>query len=232
MHAKKSMYMQMDTTWKIELGIADSLTEKGGDECMFKWISDALPSREHRLTMQQSAAKLDELALGPMYRFSAKSAQMNLDICREVLSDMLQGKEPRWKQLATSPFLSEFSRRLELFVTEDDFECNDEELGGVVVGAAALKQKLQAVSERSTKSEPITLADLEIFHIFGAWLDDAERATVKTLTEKVVASAVGAGGPRRRVSTKTSGGAPSSSASKSRGSKAKECDGAMSGIFD
>lgn len=231
MTAKKSLYLQMDPTWKIELGIADTLTEKGGEQCMLAWISGALPTRSIRLTMQQSAAKLEELAHGPMYRFSAKAAQMNLDICREVLSDMLQGKEPRWKQLSTSEFLSEFSDRLQFFVTEDDPECEGKEVPGVIIGSAALKVKLAAITERS-KDEALNLADLEVFHIFGAWLDESEKATVKALTEKVVASAVGAGGPRRRVSVKTSGGASSSSASKPRGSKAKECDGAMTGIFD
>ena len=169
---------------------------KAGWDMLSQKAMACLPSPIKPLSLQHCHQLMTKIQENQLYLYNGKQSQYNIDTVLETLAKMMHGESPLMEAFESNEFLKEVWSRFELLCTWQDPSSKE-----VYHGEQAINERMKYLMDQVKENKPLSLSDLDEFHIFP-WLVDADgREVVDILSAKVYAAA---------------GAAPSSSAAKAK----------------
>jgi hypothetical protein len=178
-----------------------------GWELLSAKAMECLPAEEKTLSIQHCHQLFTKLQTSQLYAYNGKQSQYNVDTILETLTKMMHADSPCWDAFASNQFLKDAWNKFDLLCT---FVPPGPD-GKKVHGKEAIAAKLQHLLEHESEGRAVSLSDLDDFHVFHWLVDDASKAQVDALGEKVfqAAGAVPSAGSSslkgKRVSKKQGG---------------------------
>lgn len=215
--SKKTLYCQMDKTFRVEIALCEALAKDGGDVVATQRVFDCLPTVDSAITPKQSSTLLDKLVASDAYTFLPKSAKLKVDMSREIIAEIVAGRAPKKEHLISSQFMRDLADRLQ-FYCRVELE-TDSRQPTVLTGKHALGHMIKAAKEKLAEGS-LDLTDLEVFHVFQHMLEANEKVAVGQMTDQVMEAVKGAG-PKRRA-PKQPAASTNSAGSRGRGKSGKK----------
>ena len=164
--------VSIDRFWKLELNFWLSQCGPAGEQRMRAKILDILPSSAKSVSLAAAAQQYKVLNDSKLYAFVGSGLQAELTWISGWIETMSKGRSPQLPRGTDNKLYQQVIDKLVNF-------CRVERDGGELVGQDALEHMYKVV-RRQVK---VDWKDLQPFAVFSYFLNDDQRATIKTMTE-------------------------------------------------
>lgn len=191
---KESWMLSMDMSFLVEIAFLTSMLGTGGESILQRRIMKATSDTSastHSFTPQGAQQKLAALSDSKLAKFCSKSAQGQLQACRELLACLVQGRAPGVERaIASGGFLMPFIGLMGNFCRHQPKRVGDKPMPVMIFGREACHAKYDLVNSAASLKK-MTLKEIEPLHIYQWLLTPPQRADVEKWTTELLGSARG-----------------------------------------
>lgn len=188
--SKESWLLSMDKSFALEISFLTGMVGSGGADILQSQILQAMPDGSFAIagfTPSGALQNMSALSTSRLHGFCTKSAQGQLQACRELLECLVQGRAPNVeKAISAGGFPQLFISHMANFIKHTEPKSK---LKPVVdlIGKAALAAKYDSLKSTG-QLRKLTLRDLEPLQLYAWLLTKAQRAEVEKMTDDLLKS--------------------------------------------
>ena len=204
--AKRSLLVNFDSTFVIELQLLKEMQAEGGVSFIKQTIEDLMPSAHNAqvkgLSIKYEALKA--LKLWPVWKFLNEQAQSCLTEILRYMDDMKLGTTPDVATMRRDPFLSRMLGSFENFCVWDlnaaaaaaakAKAAGSKEASAIqpkfVVGKPAFDKYLTAAQTKE-KGKEVTLDDMDPLHVYIWLASDEQKTEIQRISAVIYGAATG-----------------------------------------
>ena len=204
--AKRSLLVNFDSTFVIELQLLKEMQAEGGVSFIKQTIEDLMPRADNAqvkgLSIKYEALKA--LKLWPVWKFLNEQAQSCLTEILRYMDDMKLGTTPDVATMRRDPFLSRMLGSFENFCVWDlnaaaaaaakakasSSKAASAIKANFVVGKPAFDKYLTA-AQTMEKCKEVTLDDMDPLHVYIWLADDKQKTEIQRIAAVIYGAATG-----------------------------------------
>ena len=169
------MLSGLDKAWKVETNFFLSQVGQSGEQRFESLITEALPTSERKVSLEDAHAKLKTLSSSYLYQFVRVGLQRQLESIMSWLSVMMRGRCPKLPETRGNAFLGKVVGQMAFFMRLSSPGSAGSGDPSEIVGREATVELFKKVEAEVRAKKAQDLQSLKPFEVYQ-WLLTAEEA--------------------------------------------------------